>query len=273
MSSIVTDRGVVHYETFGRGQPIILLHGWMESWDHWRSTMEVLGRSHKTYALDFWGFGESGKYGVGFTVQDYVEMVDQFIMRLGIDRPRLLGHSMGGTVSLSLALEHPERVSRVIVVGSPIAGDGLALFLRLAANRALASLAYRVPGALPLGVRLFSPLLARDWQTWYRMFERDLSRTTLESFHHSIASLRNTDLRPRLKEIQIPTMGIYGDSDRIVDPHQGHLLAQEAAAADLRFFHASGHFPMLDEPERFFQTLLEFLDGGSGAPGPDARLS
>jgi pimeloyl-ACP methyl ester carboxylesterase len=264
MSSIVTDRGLVHYEAHGRGRAVILLHGWLESWDHWLRTMELLGRTHKAYALDFWGFGDSGKYGGGFAVQDYVEMVDQFMERLGIEWAPVVGHSMGGTVSLGLALEHPERVQKVAVVGSPIVGDGLALFLRLAARRYLASLAYRVPGALPLGVRLLSPLLARDWKTWYRMFERDLSRTTLESFHYSIASLRRTDLRPRLKEIQVPALGIYGQVDRIVDPGQGEVLARGTPLADVCYFEHSGHFPMLDEPERFHQTLCEFLGRGSG---------
>jgi pimeloyl-ACP methyl ester carboxylesterase len=262
MSCIVTDRGVVHYETFGRGQPVVLLHGWLESWDHWLGTMEALARQYKTYALDFWGFGESGRYGGGFTVTDYVEMVDQFITRMGIQDVLLMGHSMGGTVSLCLALDHWERIKRVIVVGSPVAGDGLALFLRLAARRTLASLAYRMPGALQFGVRLASPLLARDWRRWYRMFQRDLSRTTLESFHYSIESLHRTDLRPRLKDIQVPMLGIYGNLDRIVDPHQGDLLARNVESAALRYFGRSGHFPMLDEPDRFYHTLHEFMGNG-----------
>jgi pimeloyl-ACP methyl ester carboxylesterase len=259
MSSMVTDRGIVHYEVHGRGQPVVLLHGWLESWDHWRGTMESLARVHRTYALDFWGFGDSGKQGVGYTVQDYVEMVDQFMERLGIGRASVLGHSMGGTVSLSLALEHPERVRQVAVVGSPVQGEGLALFLRLAARRLPASLAYNLPGALPLGVRLFSPLLARDWKTWYEMFERDFSRTTLESFHLSIASLYETDLTPRLDEIRTPTLGIYGRKDRIVDPRQGDILAQGAPNAVVRHFDSSGHFPMLDEEERFYGVLEQFL--------------
>jgi pimeloyl-ACP methyl ester carboxylesterase len=259
MSSIVTDRGLVHYEAYGRGRPAILLHGWLESWDHWLGTMEFLSQHCKAYALDFWGFGESGKQGGGFTVQDYVEMVDQFMESLGIEHAPVIGHSMGGTVSLSLALEHPKRVRKVAVVGSPIVGDGLALVLRCAARRPLASLAYQMPGVIPLGARFFSPLLARDWKTWYKMFERDLSRTTLESFHHSIASLRRTDLRPRLKEIQIPSLGIYGRADRIVNPRQGEVLARGSQLAEVRYFEHSGHFPMLDEPELFHQTLLEFL--------------
>ena len=259
MSSLVTDRGVVHYETQGRGRPVILLHGWLESWMPWLGTMQALGRTYKTYALDFWGFGESGKQGGSFTVGDYVEMVDQFMERLGIECAPVIGHSMGGTVSLSLALNHTHRVEKVAVVGSPIVGDGLALFLRLAARRSLAGLAYNVPWGLSLGVRFASPFLARDWQTWYRMFENDLSRTTLESFHFSIASLRDTDLRPRLQQIQIPTLGIYGRIDRIVSPSQRNVLADGVPMAQIRYFEDSGHFPMLDEPERFYQTLIEFL--------------
>jgi len=273
MSSIVTDRGLVHYEACGHGRPVILLHGWLESWVPWMGTMEALGRSHKTYALDFWGFGESGKQEGSFTVQDYIEMVDQFMECLGIGQALVIGHSMGGTVSLGLVLEHPERVQKVAVVGSPIVGDGLALFLRLAARRSLASLVYQVPGALPLGVRLLSPFLARDWKTWYKMFEHDLSRTTLESFHYSIASLRKTDLRSRLKEIRVPALGIYGRVDRIVNPKQGEVLTQSTPMAEVRYFERSGHFPMLDEPERFYQALCEFLDNQPGLQQRDQGKS
>jgi len=264
MSSMVTDRGIVHYEVYGRGQPVILLHGWLESWDHWRGTMESLARAHRAYALDFWGFGDSGKQGVGYAVRDYVEMVDQFMERLGIGCASVLGHSMGGTVSLQLAMEHPGRVCRVAVVGSPVQGEGLALFLRLVARRFWARLAYRLPGALPLGVRMFSPLLARDWKTWYKMFERDFSRTTMESFHLSIASLCETDLSPGLDSLQMPTLGIYGQKDRIVNPDQGEVLARRVPDVEVCRFDRSGHFPMLDEPERFYQVLGRFLDHQQG---------
>ncbi|NLE43353.1 MAG: alpha/beta hydrolase [Chloroflexi bacterium] len=260
MSSIVTDRGIVHYETAGRGRPVVLLHGWLESWDHWHRTMELLASNYKTYALDFWGFGDSGKNGSAFTVEDYVLMVKQFVERLGIERVVLLGHSMGGTVSLRVSLDHPEWVDKVAVVGSPIVGDGLALFLRMAARPALATAAYRTPGFLPLGVRLASPLLVRDWRTWYGMFKRDISRTTMESFHHSIASLRHTDLRPDLPNLAVPALGIYGRRDRIVDPGQGDVLKEGVPSAQIRYFERSGHFPMLDEPDSFLETLGSFLN-------------
>ncbi len=260
MSSIVTDRGVVHYEAYGRGRPVILLHCWMGSWNYWLSTMEALSDKYKTYALDFWGFGESTQKSGQYSVPDYVEMVTQFMERLGLERAPVMGHSMGGTVSLSLTLRHPERVQKVAVVGSPIAGDGLALLLKLAAKRSLASVAYNLPGVLPLGIRLISPFWARDWKTWYAMFEQDLSRTSMESFHYSIASLRRTDLRPNLSEIRVPALGVYGHNDRVVDPHQGDLLTGNIPLAQVAYFEDSGHFPMLDEPERFHRTMREFLD-------------
>lgn len=260
MSSIVTDRGVVHYEAYGRGRPVILLHCWMGSWNYWLSSMEALSDKYKTYALDFWGFGDSAKKSGQYNVPDYVEMVAQFMERLGLQRAPVMGHSMGGTVSLSLALQYPERVQKVAVVGSPITGDGLALLLKLAAKRPLAAMVYNLPGVLPVGIRLISPFWARDWKTWYAMFEQDLSRTTMESFHYSIASLRKTDLRTRLKEIRVPAIGIYGRNDRIVNPDQGEMLIKGIPLSQVAYFEQSGHFPMLDEPERFHDTLRDFLD-------------
>jgi pimeloyl-ACP methyl ester carboxylesterase len=92
------------------------------------------------------------------------------------------------------------------------------------------------------------------------MFEPDLSRTTLESFHRSIASLYDTDLSPRLDEIRMPTLGIYGQRDRIVDPEQGEVLARGTPHAELHRFEHSGHFPMSDEPERFYGVLGQFVN-------------
>jgi pimeloyl-ACP methyl ester carboxylesterase len=187
-------------------------------------------------------------------------MVIQFMERLGLQRAPVMGHSMGGTVSLSLTLEHPERVQKVAVVGSPIAGDGLALLLKLAARRTLAMMAYNIPGVLPIGIRMISPFWARDWRTWYAMFEEDLSRTTVESFHYSIASLHKTDLTYKLREIRVPALGIYGLKDRIVNPKQGDVLLENLGSARVAYFETAGHFPMLDDADRFHHTLREFLD-------------
>jgi pimeloyl-ACP methyl ester carboxylesterase len=261
VSSIVTDQGIVHYETYGQGKPVVLLHGWLGSWGLWQRTMEELGRGYRTYALDFWGFGDSGKKRETYQVSDFVSLVDQFMEQLGIESAPLVGHSMGGTVSLSMAVRYPQRVQKVIVVGSPIVGSSLNVLLQLAGFRYIAFMVYNMPALLRLGLRIGSPIIVnKDPLGWYRMQERDLSKTTLESFFASIGSLRRTDLRPQLASVKVPTLGVYGVGDTIVHPKQYQPLKAGVPHAQIAIMDKSRHFPMIDEPERFNQILKDFLD-------------
>jgi pimeloyl-ACP methyl ester carboxylesterase len=259
VSSFTTDQGIVHYEVYGRGRPVILLHGWLGSWGLWQDTMAYLGRYYRTYALDFWGFGESGKKRESYDVQDFVTLVDQFMEQLGIERAPLVGHSMGGTVSLSVAIKYPSRVRKVVVIGSPIVGQSLSLLLRLFGQRAVAYVVYHNLWGLKLGFRALSPFYTRD-PRWPDMMDRDLSSTTLESFLMSIASLRKTDLRPKLCNIQVPVMGMYGDKDIVVHPQQWKPLQAGLPASRIERFSRAGHFIMLDEPPQFMEILRDFLD-------------
>lgn len=258
MSSIVTSQGVVHYEAYGRGKPVILLHGWLGSWGCWLGTMEALASKHRAYALDFWGFGESDKRRESYNIADFVTLVDQFMQRLGIERAPVIGHSMGGTVALNLALDKPRRVEKVAVVGSPIAGESLSPFLKLAGYPWIAFLVWNSPGLLRWGIKLFAPWIAASWSEWYALLMRDLSKMTLESFLWSIHSLHRTDLRPRLGTLRMPALGVYGRGDKIVDPRQARLF-EHVANARVVMLAKSRHFPMLDEPESFYSIALSFL--------------
>jgi pimeloyl-ACP methyl ester carboxylesterase len=158
-----------------------------------------------------------------------------------------------------LTVQHPQRVSKVAVVGSPITGSGLSLLLKLSGYQQVAQLLYAVPGLLPALIRVLSITYAQDWRTLYDMLRKDLSRTTMESFSRSIRDLRETDLRPHLSKFGIPAMGIYGRKDNIVDPKQGELLREGVHDHTVHYFGNSGHFPMLDETDNFHQTIRSFL--------------
>ena len=249
----------MHYEVYGRGRPVILLHGWLGSWGLWQETMGFLGRSYRTYALDFWGFGESGKKRETYAVQDFVGLVNQFMEQLGISQAPLVGHSMGGTVSLALAIQHPQRVRKAVVVGSPIVGSSLAFPLKLAGYRGIAFLLFNMMGVFRLTMKLVDPFICRD-PRFPEMMDRDLSRTTVESFLLSIASLRRTDLRPKLNKIKIPVMGIYGDRDNIVHPRQWQPLQEGVPHSKIIRWEKAQHFVMLDKPQEFMESLKSFLD-------------
>jgi pimeloyl-ACP methyl ester carboxylesterase len=259
VSSITTDQGIVHYEVYGRGRPVILLHGWLGSWGLWQETMAYLGRYYRTYAMDFWGFGESGKKRETYAVQDFVSLVDQFMDRLGIAEAPLVGHSMGGTVSLSVAIQFPARVRKVVIIGSPIVGSSLAFPLKLAGYRFIAFMLFNMMWAFRGTMKLASPYICSD-PRFPEMMDHDLTSTTVESFLRSIASLRRTDLRPMLSQVKIPVMGMFGDRDNIVNPRQWQPLLEGVPHAKIVRWERAQHFIMMDTPQDFMEKLKTFLD-------------
>jgi pimeloyl-ACP methyl ester carboxylesterase len=170
-----------------------------------------------------------------------------------------VGHSMGGTVSLSVAIQYPQRVSKVVVVGSPIVGSSLALPLKLAGLRPIAVILFNIMGAFRMAMRVASPYICRD-PRFPDMMDKDLSRTTVESFLLSIASLHRTDLRPKLPQIRVPSMGMFGDKDIIVSPTQWQPMLEGIPHSRIERFQTAGHFIMLDDAVPFKNKLKDFLD-------------
>jgi pimeloyl-ACP methyl ester carboxylesterase len=216
----------------------------------------------KVYALDFWGFGESangslaGQDGQPYKLDAYVSMVDQFMEIMGIQSAPIIGHSMGGTVALKMALSHPERVRKAAIVGSPIVGDSLNYLLQLGGKRWIADTLFQVP--FFLRVVIWSVLFG-DSPRIKQMIFRDVSRASAESFFRSIEDLHSTDLSQRMGEICMPTLGIFGQRDNVVHPSQADILRKGIPHARIQMMPRSRHFPMVDEPALFRQTLLSFL--------------
>jgi pimeloyl-ACP methyl ester carboxylesterase len=212
---------------------------------------------YRIYALDFWGWGESDKTRhQHFTLSSYASMVVQFMEAMGISRVPIIGHSMGGTVALTVALDYPERVEKVAIVGAPIVGKSLNFLLDLAGRKSIANLVWRVPYLL--GAVTWWVLAGDDAET-YKMIRRDVSRTTLEAFFSSINDLRQVDLRSRLGNIQVPALGVFGRKDNVVNPSQAGIMREFIPQAKVEVFEHSRHFPMRDESEKFLDTIAEFL--------------
>src|SRR5512144_1720877 len=100
MSAIILDSGIVHYEVIGRGRPIIFVHGWVGSWRYWISALQAAATSCRAYALDLWGFGDTARVPERYGVDKQIELLDRFLNEMGIGRVALVGHGLGGVVSL-----------------------------------------------------------------------------------------------------------------------------------------------------------------------------
>jgi pimeloyl-ACP methyl ester carboxylesterase len=128
--------------------------------------------------------------------------------------------------------------------------------LKLAGVGWIAGFVWRFPVFRSLIMHL---ILAGDSDSVREMIFRDIERTSVNSFFRSIEDLRRTDLRDRLGQLNLPTLGIYGVKDNIVSPSNAILLREGAKRAEIRMFSESRHFPMADQPVEFASTIGKFL--------------
>jgi pimeloyl-ACP methyl ester carboxylesterase len=242
MSAIVIDGGLIHYESWGRGNPLILLHGWLGSWRYWMPTMEELSEQHRTYAFDLWGFGDSDKSTDRHGVEKYVNLLKDFMDELGVAPAALVGHSLGATVAVKFAVANPDRVTRLMLVSLPVVGEAI--------NRRL----FTVGSASRLG-----RLLGGRWPLDHAEVLAEAEKASESVIAFTVQACAELDLRENLRQIEVPLLAVYGEKDNLVDPAQARLL--ESTASNIRSITLpeSRHFPMLDEASKFHRLLRDFL--------------
>lgn len=255
MSIVVIDNQVVHYEVFGRGRPVVFLHGWLGSWRYWFPTMEVVAEQFRTYSFDFWGFGDSRRQASQISIQNYSDQVVRFLDELGIEKAILVGHSMGGMVALKTAIQYPERITRVATVGAPIVGDSLSWLLKLTDRPLAADLFARLPW---LRRYLFKFFLGETSDPAVNEVLDDSVKSSSNTLRRAVSSMWRTDLRPELHRLKVPALIVHGGHDDIVHPNQADLF-DTISEAQVVMMPSSRHFPFLDEAELFNDVLLRFL--------------
>lgn len=118
----------MHYVTAGQGSPLLLLHGWPETWWSWHRLMKLLGNQFRLIAPDLRGTGDTDKPEDGYDMPNLAEDAYQLLEILGIDRIGVVGHDVGTLPAYALACEHPERVSSLTILDVPLPGFGLEEF-------------------------------------------------------------------------------------------------------------------------------------------------
>lgn len=246
MSAVVIEGGLVHYEAFGRGAPVLFIHGWLGSWRYWMPTMEVISDKYRTYALDLWGFGDSDKSKQRFTVSDHVALLNNFMDNMGIRESPIIGHALGATVALEYAVRYPDRVKKIMAVSLPLSADSI--------NRKLIDFANNSMMAKMLWWR----------QIAYKEVQKEAEKTAEGAINQSIQSVTQLDIRSRIELVAQSTdtmlLAVYGERDDMVDP--SHARALNGSWRNVRpiGLAESKHFPMLDEAAKFNRLLQDFLD-------------
>ncbi len=244
MSAIVIGEGLIHYEAIGRGRPVVFIHGWLGSWRYWMSAMEELSSGYRAYALDLWGFGDSDKTGRVFGLNAYAGLLNRFLDKLGVVRPTLVGHALGGMVALLCASQATHEVEQVVGVSVPLT--------HTAVNRPLAS----VTGN--------GDVLARLAGRRVRFPEVDMGirKANASAVADSVRSAMDIDLHRILPSIEIPVLLVHGRDDSLVKLPQEEWLRDCGDNMRAIFIDGTRHFPMLEERNKFNRLLKDFLEAG-----------
>lgn len=254
MSAIHLDNRLVHYEVFGRGQPIIFLHSWLGSWRYWVPAMDLASERYRAYALDFWGFGESDRRGAGFNISGYVDMLSRFMDQMGMTSAHLVGHGMGGMVAIRAAAERPERFPKVMAVATPMTGQVLAGHIKPGTFSKLFG-----GSNTNVWARLIRSIPIADPEVQQELYEDTdgLSEQVLSSVQDS---LLDTNLNQELRKLSVPLLAVYGGQDKIVGAeHASFLNELTDRPVQMLVLPKANHFPFLEHSNTFSRLLLDFL--------------
>jgi pimeloyl-ACP methyl ester carboxylesterase len=246
MSAIVIDGGLVHYEAFGRGSPVLFLHGWLGSWRYWMRTMEEMADRYRTYALDLWGFGDSDKSRPRYSVPEYVALVDNFVSNMGIHDAPIIGHALGATVAVEYTVQYPDRVGKIMAVSLPLNSDSISRrLIDFGSNSMLAKMMW--------------------WrQITYKEVQKEAEKAGDNAISLSVESVAQIDTEGRIQAIgraeTTMLLAVYGEKDDIVDPSPTRALNGNWPNVRPIGLSNSKHFPMLDEAAKFNRLLKDFLD-------------
>jgi pimeloyl-ACP methyl ester carboxylesterase len=248
----------LHYVEQGTadGIPVILVHGYPDSWWSYTSVMQHLPEQLRVIALSLRGYGQSDRSYGNYHPRDLAADLNEFMVRLGIPAAYVVGHSMGSYVAEYLALDHPERV-----LGLALIGTFRTLVGRADLAEMLAALE-QMDEEIDLG-------LVRDFQqsTLARGVPAEFLDTIIAEsalvpghvWRGALRDLMRIDHFDELHRIKAPTVIFWGDRDSMSTLRDQHAIAK-AVGAELRLYTGAGHSLHWEEPKRFAQDLTKLIN-------------
>jgi len=266
--------GRIHYQEKGTGRALVLIHGNNSSTYSWADVFDEFAREFRVVALDLKGFGFTAKPEGDYSIEAQAALVVRLLDRLGVERAALCGSSMGGAVALAVAVNYPQRVDSLILVGSSAftetRGESLApAYLRWPyVGGAITALALASDSVVRDGLRrsfhdeskvteervaaYYRPLRTRGGQRAARLVREQRDYTRIEN---------------ALDKIRRPTLLIWGAHDRLNLLEDGRRLQAKIRGAQLVVFENCGHLPQEEMPAAFAREVSSFMKSKAVAAG------
>ncbi|MGC4118339.1 MAG: alpha/beta hydrolase [Myxococcales bacterium] len=272
----------VHFETAGQGPAaVVLVHGNFASARWWRPVLERCPEGVTVFAPSARGCGDSERLREGFTLKQLAQDVADFAGQVGLQRFRVLGHSLGGAVAMQLAADHPDRVEALLAVAPP--PTAAAEVLKDKSNP-LARILRAFNADDPKDVLMIKALLA--WGEAFgqhrRMLRRSLedmlgtstvTRETIDALLDDAAkvpeeallgflgALQHWDIREPLSKVSVPATIVWGENDPLIGRESAESAAKNFPNGKLVVWAKTGHSPMFERPDQFASLVGTFARG------------
>jgi pimeloyl-ACP methyl ester carboxylesterase len=240
----------------GKGHVVIFLHGYTDSWFSWSEVLARLPPKFHAYALSQRGHGDSERPAGGYAVDDFAADVIAFMDHEGISEATVVGHSMGSVIAQRVAIDYPERVENLVLVGSAAnaGNEGILGFL----DYVLAAVSDPIDPEFVYGFQvstLANPVPAE--------FLATVVAESLEVpafvWHAALAGLAQSDTTAELANIEAPTLIVWGDQDTIFFASDQQTLDAGIPDSTLLVYEGIGHGVHWEDPDRFTADLVDFL--------------
>ena len=238
--------------------PIILLHGFPDSWRSYETVLAHLPRSVRVIALSQRGFGNSDKPDAGYRPHDLAADLDNFMAARNISEAIIVGHSMGALVAQRFAIDYPQRVAGLALIGT---------FNPQGCKDELAELVETVnqmEGSVDAEfVRAFqaSTLAQPVPDEFFRTVVAEGARLPLSVWRPVVKEIAAYDDFAELSRISAPTVLFWGERDAFSTFEQQQELERQIPNAELRVYAGAGHSLQWEEPKRFAGDLVNFMNG------------
>jgi pimeloyl-ACP methyl ester carboxylesterase len=254
----------IHYRRKGAGFPVVFLHAGVADSRMWEPQAAGLAAHFDVIAPDMRGYGESELPATSWSpVADVLALMDALGLR---EAPHLVGCSIGGGVAIDFTLEHPGRVSKLVLSGAGIGGqpyDGSSDHLLAEVTAAEEAKDLTALNEAEMKLWLVGPgRTAAHLDQRLRDMFLDMNRIALRSdFAGAPAQKLDSPAFGRLAEIKAPTLVVVGDHDLPDVQATADLLVSKIPGARKELIHDAAHLPNLEHPEKFNRLLLDFLNG------------
>lgn len=273
LREVTTDAGVLRYHEAGDGPPLLMLHGsgpGVTGWRNYRGNLAFFAQHFRCLVLEFPGFGVSDDFG-GHPMLDAQKAAVVFADALGLDQVDIIGNSMGGGVGINFAINHPDRVRRLVAIGGigtnifgPGPSEGIRLLQEFTEDPTRARLVDW------LNSMVYDPALVTDElieERWALATDPE----TLESarrmygkaaFAAMMEMMRNADFPlpwAIMHKVKAPTLLTWGRDDRVSPLDMALIPMRTIPNAELHVFPNCGHWVMIEAKAAFERTVLSFL--------------